>query len=598
MSFTGLFIRRPVMTTLVMAGILIFGLVAYRQLPVSDLPAVDYPTISVSANLSGASPETMASAVATPLEKQFSTIPGITAMTSTSGQGTTQITLQFDLSRNIDAAAQDVQAALSQAQRTLPQDMLPPSFRKVDPSSSPIVLYAARSSTMPLSQLDEYAETFLAQRLSTVDGVAQVQVYGSQKYAVRIQLDPQQLSARSIGIDDVANAVQNGNVNVPTGILWGTDKAYAVESQGQLTNAAGFANLVVAYRDGAPVRLGDLGNVLDSVQDTKQASWFNGQRAIVLAIQRQPGTNTVEVAQRIRDEVDQLRPQLPPAVELSTLYDRSQTVKASVADVKFTLFLALCLVVLVIFLFLRNIRATAIPALALPMSLVGTFAVMYLLGYSLDNLSLMALTLAVGFVVDDAIVVLENVVRHMEHGESVWDAALNGSREISFTVISMTLSLVAVFIPVLLLGGLIGRLFQEFAVTIAVAILVSGFVSLTLTPMLCSRWLRPEERNAPHGRWYRATERAWEGSLAAYERSLGWVMRHRGLALLFSLGILIGTFVLGHVVPKGFIPSEDTGQLNGTTETAEGTSYDAMVQHQRAAAAIVQEDPNVEGFMS
>jgi HAE1 family hydrophobic/amphiphilic exporter-1 len=598
MNFTGLFIRRPVMTTLVMAGILIFGLVAYRQLPVSDLPAVDYPTISVSANLSGASPETMASAVATPLEKQFSTIPGIEAMTSTSSQGSTQISLQFALSRNIDAAAQDVQAAISQAQRQLPQDMLPPSFRKVDPSSSPIVYYALRSTTMPLSQLDEYAETFLAQRLSTVDGVAQVQVFGSQKYAVRIQLDPQQLAARSIGIDEVATAVQNGNVNLPTGILWGTDKAYSVESQGQLTDAAGFGALVVAYRDGAPVRLGDLGHVVDSVQDTKQASWFNGQRAIVLAIQRQPGTNTVAVAQRVKDEVEQLRPQLPASVDMATLYDRSETVKASVADVKFTLFLALCLVVMVIFLFLRNVRATTIPALALPMSLVGTFSVMYLLGFSLDNLSLMALTLAVGFVVDDAIVVLENVVRHMEQGESVMDAAVNGSRQISFTVISMTLSLVAVFIPVLLLGGLIGRLFQEFAVTIAVAILVSGFVSLTLTPMLCSRWLRPEAKDAEHGRWYRATERAWEQSLSWYERSLAWVMDRRGQAMLFSLLILVGTLVLGRVVPKGFIPSEDTGQLNGTTETAEGTSYDAMVQHQRAAAAIVQEDPNVDGFMS
>jgi len=598
MNFTGLFIHRPVMTTLVMAGVLIFGLVAYRELPVSDLPAVDYPTISVSASLSGASPETMASAVATPLEKQFSTIPGVEAMTSTSSGGNAQITLQFALSRNIDAAAQDVQAAISQAQRQLPQDMLPPSFRKVDPSSSPIVYYALRSSTMSLSQLDEYAETFLAQRLSTVDGVAQVQVYGSQKYAVRIQLDPQQLAARSIGIDEVATAVQNGNVNVPTGTLWGTDKAYSVVSQGQLRNAAAFAGLVVAYRDGAPVRLGDLGNVVDSVQDTKQASWFNGQRAIVLAIQRQPGTNTVAVAQRVKDEVQQLRPMLPAAVDMQTLYDRSQTVKESVSDVKFTLFLALCLVVMVIFLFLRNVRATTIPALALPMSLVGTFAVMYLLGYSLDNLSLMALTLAVGFVVDDAIVVLENVVRHMERGESVMDAALNGSREISFTVISMTLSLVAVFIPVLLLGGLIGRLFQEFAVTIAVAILVSGFVSLTLTPMLCSRWLRREETHAEHGRWYRATERAWEASLAGYERSLAWVMERRGLAMLFSLGILIGTVVLGRIVPKGFIPSEDTGQLNGTTETAEGTSFDAMVAHQRAAAAIVQEDPNVEGFMS
>jgi hydrophobic/amphiphilic exporter-1 (mainly G- bacteria), HAE1 family len=598
MNITGLFIRRPVMTTLVMAGILIFGLVAYRELPVSDLPAVDYPTISVSASLPGASPETMASSVATVLEKQFSTIPGVEAMTSTSGQGSTQISLQFALSRDIDAAAQDVQAAISQTQRQLPQEMLPPSYRKVDPSSQPILFYALRTTTLPLPQLDEYAETFLAQRLSTIDGVAQVQVYGSQKYAVRIQLDPQQLAARNIGIDEVSTAVQNGNVNLPTGTLWGTDKAYSVESDGQLTNAAGFGALVVAFRDGAPVRLADLGRVIDSVQDTKQASWFNGQRAIVLAIQRQPGTNTVAVAERIKAEVERLRPELPASVDMATLYDRSQSVKQSVADVKFTLFLALCLVVMVIFLFLRNVRATTIPALALPMSLVGTFAVMDLLGYSLDNLSLMALTLAVGFVVDDAIVVLENIVRHMEQGEPVMEAAVNGSREISFTVLSMTLSLVAVFIPVLFLGGLIGRLFQEFAVTIGVAILVSGFVSLTLTPMLCSRWLKPEREQGQHGRFYQVIERAWEGSLAWYERTLEWVMDRRGLAMLFALLILVGTIVLGRIVPKGFIPSEDTGQLNGTTETAEGTSYDAMVAHQRAAAAIVQEDPNVEGFMS
>jgi hydrophobic/amphiphilic exporter-1 (mainly G- bacteria), HAE1 family len=598
MNFTALFIRRPVMTTLVMAGILIFGLVAYRQLPVSDLPAVDYPTISVSASLPGASPETMASSVATPLEKQFSTIPGVATMTSTSNQGGTSITLQFALSRNIDAAAQDVQAAISQAVRQLPQNMLPPSFRKVDPSSSPILYYALRSSMMPLSQLDEYAETFLGQRLSTVDGVAQVQVYGSQTYAVRIQLDPQQLAARSIGIDVVADAVDNGNVNVPTGTLWGTDKAYAVVSQGQLTNAAQFGGLVVAYRNGAPVRLRDLGRVIDSVQDTKQASWYNGERAIVLAIQRQPGTNTVAVADRVKAAVDQLRPQLPASVDISTLYDRSQTVKASVQDVKFTLFLALCLVIMVIFLFLRNLRATLIPSLALPMSLVGTFSVMYLLGFSLDNLSLMALTLAVGFVVDDAIVVLENVVRHVEQGETVLDAALNGSREISFTVISMTLSLVAVFIPVLFLGGLIGRLFHEFAVTIGVAILVSGFVSLTLTPMLCSRWLKPHPENEQHGRLYRTIERTWEKSLAGYERSLAWIMDRRPLAMIFMALILIGTLLLGRVVPKGFIPSEDQGQLSGTTEISEGSSYDAMVRHQLAAMAIVQEDPNIEGYMS
>jgi hydrophobic/amphiphilic exporter-1 (mainly G- bacteria), HAE1 family len=598
MNFTELFIRRPVMTTLVMAGILIFGVVAYRQLPVSDLPAVDYPTISVTANLPGASPETMASSVATPLEKEFSNIPGVETMTSTSTQGSTSITLQFALSRNIDAAAQDVQASLSQAQRQLPQDVLPPSFRKVDPSSSPILYYALRTTTLPLPQLNEYAETFLAQRLSTVDGVAQVQVFGSMKYAVRIQLDPQQLAARSIGIDEVSRAVENGNVNLPTGTLWGTDKAYSVESQGQLTNAAEFGTLVVTYRDGAPVRLRDLGRVVDSVQDTKRASWFNGQRAVVLAIQRQPGTNTVAVAERVKAEVERLRPQIPPSIDIATLNDRSLTVKASVNDVKFTLFLALCLVVMVIFLFLRNLRATLIPSLALPMSLVGTFAVMYLLGYSLDNLSLMALTLAVGFVVDDAIVVLENIVRHIERGEPVLRAAINGSREITFTVISMTLSLVAVFIPVLFLGGLIGRLFQEFAVTIGVAILVSGLVSLTLTPMLCSRWLKPHQASVQHGRFYDYVERAWERLLGWYQRSLYWVMDRRPLALAFGALILVGTLVLGRIIPKGFIPSEDQSQLYATTEAAEGTSYDAMVKHQQAAAAIVQDDPNVDGFMS
>jgi HAE1 family hydrophobic/amphiphilic exporter-1 len=598
MNFTELFIRRPVMTTLVMAGMLIFGLVAYRQLPVSDLPAVDYPTISVSASLSGASPETMASSVATPLEKQFSTIPGVETMTSTSTQGSTSISLQFALSRDIDAAAQDVQAAISQAQRQLPRDVLPPSFRKVDPSSSPILYYALRTTTLPLPQLNEYAETFLAQRLSTIDGVAQVQVYGSMKYAVRIQIDPQELTSRNIGIDEVSAAIENGNVNLPTGILWGTDKAYSVESQGQLNNAADFGALVVTYRDGAPVRLRDLGRVIDSVQDTKRASWFNGQRAVVLAVQRQPGTNTVAVAERVKAEVEHLRPQIPPAIDIATLNDRSLTVKESVNDVKFTLFLALCLVVMVIFLFLRNLRATMIPSLALPMSLVGTFAVMYLLGYSLDNLSLMALTLAVGFVVDDAIVVLENIVRHIEAGEPVMQAAIRGSREISFTVLSMTLSLVAVFIPVLFLGGLIGRLFQEFAVTIGVAILVSGIVSLTLTPMLCSRWLKPHQPDEQHGRWYRVIESAWEKSHSWYQSSLYWTMEHRPLMMAFGGAILLGTVLLGRVVPKGFIPSEDQSQLYVTTEAAEGTSYDAMVKHQMAAAAIVQEDPNVDGFMS
>jgi HAE1 family hydrophobic/amphiphilic exporter-1 len=597
MNMSEPFIRRPVMTTLVMSGILIFGGLAYRLLPVSDLPSVDYPTISVSASLPGASPETMASSVATPLEKQFSTIAGVETMTSTSSQGSSSITLQFALSRDIDAAAQDVQAAISKVLRQLPEGIRAPSYQKVDPSASPILYLALRSQTLPLQQLDEFAETSLAQQVSTVDGVAQVQVYGSQKYAVRVQLDPQALAVRKIGIDEVADAITAGNVNLPTGVLWGTDKAYSVESNGQLNDAAAFRPLIVAFRNGAPVRLQDLGQVLDGVQDSKVASWYNGTRAIVLAIQRQPGTNTVAVAGRVKSLLARLESQLPASVQAETLYDRSQSIEDSVTDVKFTLFLTLCLVILVIFLFLRNLPATIIPSLALPMSLVGTFAVLYLLGYSLDNLSLMALTLSVGFVVDDAIVMLENIVRHIERGEGVLEASLKGSREIGFTILSMTLSLVAVFLPVLLLGGLIGRLFREFAATIGVAILVSGFVSLTLTPMLCSRFLKPH-REQRHGRIYLATERVYQRALAGYERSLAWVMDRRPLALVFSLLILMGTVVLGRLVPKGFIPSEDQGQLYGTTEAAEGTSYDAMVKHQQVAAAIVQEDPNVAGFMS
>jgi HAE1 family hydrophobic/amphiphilic exporter-1 len=597
MNPSAIWIRRPVMTTLVMAGILIFGALAYLRLPVSDLPSVDYPTISVSANLAGASPQTMAAAIVTPLEKEFSRISGVDAMTSTSSQGAASITLQFDLDRDIDAAAQDVQAAIARTLRQLPAEIQPPSYQKVDPSAAPILFLALTSRTLPLSQLDEYAETFLAQRISTVSGVAQVQVFGSQTYAVRIQLDPQALAARGIGIDEVAGAVASGNVSLPTGTLWGTDKAYSVEADGQLENAAAFRPLVVAYRNGAPVRLGDLGRVLDSVQNTKVASWFNGTRAIVLAVQRQPGTNTVEVANGVKAVVAGLERELPGSVELRTLYDRSVSIRDSVAEVKFTLFLTLFLVVLVIFLFLRSLRATAIPSLALPMSLAGTFAVMHLLGFSLDNLSLMALILSVGFVVDDAIVMLENVVRHVERGEDVRRATFDGAREIGFTIVSMTLSLVAVFIPILFLGGLIGRLFREFAVTIGVAILLSGFVSLTLTPMLCSRFLKPAgvER---HGRFYAATERLWRRSLGAYERSLAWVMDRRPLALAFSAAILAGTIVLAALVPKGFIPSEDQGRINGTTLAAEGTSFDAMVKKQQAAAAIVGRDPNVEGFMS
>ncbi len=597
MNISGLFIRRPVATTLVMLGILLFGVMGYRLLPVSDLPNVDFPTISVNANLPGANPETMAAAVATPLERQFSTIAGIDAMTSNSTQGGTSITMQFDLSRDIDAAAQDVQAAISRVQRQLPRDMLPPSFRKVNPADSPIIFLALSSPTLSLSTLDEYAQTILAQRISTVSGVAQVQVFGSQKYAVRVQIDPQALVARGIGLDEVAAAVDAGNPNLPTGILWGPHRAHTVRADGQIVSAPEFRQLVVTYRNGAPVRLQDVARVLDDVENNRNSAWFDGTRAIVLAVQRQPGTNTVAVAAAVKRMVTELGPQLPASVQLQTLYDRSLSINDSVHDVKVTLFITLCLVVLVIFLFLRNLSATVIPSLALPLSIVGTFAAMYLLGYSLDNLSLMALTLSVGFVVDDAIVMLENIVRHMEMGKPRLQATFDGAREIGFTILSMTLSLSAVFIPVLFMGGILGRLFHEFAVTIGIAILVSGFVSLTLTPMLCSRFLRPP-REERQGRFYEVSEGVYRRSLRLYERSLAWVMDHRRAALAFSVMILLGTAGLFVLVPKGFIPNEDSGFLTGTTETLEGSSFDAMVQHQQQVAAVLSQDPNIEHFMS
>ena len=597
MSISGLFIRRPVATTLVMLGILMFGLMAYRLLPVSDLPNVDFPTISVSAGLPGASPQTMAAAVATPLEKQFSTIAGLDAMTSSSTLGGTNITLQFTLSRDIDAAAQDVQAAISKTLRQLPPGIQPPSYNKSNPADSPILYLALTSSTLPLPRLDEWGETFLAQRLSTVSGVAQVQVFGSAKYAVRIQVDPKALAARGIGLDEVTAAVSAGNPNLPTGTLWGPQRAYTVLADGSISSAPEFRQLAVSYQNGAPVRLQDVARVLDDVQDSRNASWYDGKRAIVLAIQRQPGTNTVQVADGVKSTVASLSSQLPASVEVNTLYDRSVSIHQSVNDVQVTLLVTLCLVVMVIFLFLKNLSATVIPSLALPFSIIGTFSVMYLMGYSLDNLSLMALTLSVGFVVDDAIVMLENIVRHLEKGKRPMQAALDGAREIGFTILSMTLSLTAIFIPVLLMGGIIGRLFHEFAVTIGVAILVSGFVSLTLTPMLCSRFLRPpkEER---HGRWYEATEGVYRRGLAFYQRSLGWVMDRRGLALAFSGAILVATAGLFVLVPKGFIPTEDTGQIQGTTETLEGSSFENMRDHQLAVADIVARDPNVAHFMS
>jgi hydrophobic/amphiphilic exporter-1 (mainly G- bacteria), HAE1 family len=598
MNIAELFIKRPVMTTLVMAAILLFGIMGYRLLPVSDLPNVDFPTILVSATLPGATPETMASAVALPLEKQFSTIAGVDNMTSVSAQGASNITLQFTLDRNIDAAAQDVQSMISKAAKDLPQNMpTPPSYQKVNPADQPILYIALSSPTLRLSDVDEYAETLMAQRISMVSGVAQVQVYGSQKYAVHVQLDPRALAYRQLGIDEVEAAVEKGNVNLPTGTLYGQHQAFAVQANGQLMDAAAYRPLIVAYRNGSPVRINQIGTAIDSVENDKVAAWYNSTRAIVLAIQRQPGTNTVEVVNSIKALLPTFRKQMPASVDLNILYDRSVSVRQSVNDVKFTLMLTVGLVILVIFLFLRNVSATIIPSLALPMSIVGTFAVMYLLGYSLDNLSLMALTLSVGFVVDDAIVMLENIVRHMEGGEGVLQAALNGSREIGFTILSMTLSLAAVFLPVLFMGGILGRLLHEFAVTIGAAILVSGVVSLTLTPMLCSRFLKPPKEQH-HGRFYRLSEQGFDATLGFYERTLKPVLRHRVATMMVLLALIAGTGYLFMAIPGGFLPSEDTGSVFMFTEAQQGISFESMKAHQKEIAKIVMSSPYVDNIMS
>src|SRR5512137_1164050 len=528
MNISELYIRRPVTTTLIMLSILLLGIAGYRLLPVSDLPNVDFPTIVVSAAVPGASPETMASAVATPLEKQFSTIAGIDAMTSVNAQGLTQITISFDLSRNIDAAAQDVNSAIAGALKQLPQNMpSPPSYRKVNPADQPVLYLALSSATLPLSDVDNYAQTLIAQRVSMISGVAQVQVFGSQKYAVRVQVNPRALASRGIGIDEVAFAIAKANVNLPTGTLYGATQAFTVQATGQLNDAAAYRPIIVAFRGGSPVRLQEVANVIDSVENDKVASWYKDTRAIILAIQRQPGTNTVEVVDSIKKLIPVFREQMPAALNLNIMFDRSESIRDSVEDVQFTLLLTVCLVVMVIFLFLRNLSATVIPSLALPMAIVGTFAVMYLMNFSLDNMSLMALTLSVGFVVDDAIVMLENIIRHVEMGEPVMEAALKGSREIGFTILSMTISLVAVFLPVFFMGGLIGRLLHEFAVTIGMAILISGFVSLTLTPMLASRFVRPHAASERHGTLYQLSERFFNGMLEFYERTLTFVLQHR-----------------------------------------------------------------------
>ena len=584
------------MTTLIMIGILVFGIVSYRKLPVSDLPTVDYPTISVDANLPGASPETMAATVATPLEKAFSAIAGIDEITSSSSLGRTNITLQFALDRGVEAAAQDVNAAIGKTLPFLPSTILPPNYHKQNPSAAPILNIALTSNVLPMTDVDEYAETTIAQRLSMIEGVAQVNVWGSAKYAVRVQVDPDQLASRNVGVSQVANAIRNNNVMLPTGVLYGKTHTYTVQATGQMNDADEFRRLIVSYKNGAPVRLADVANVLDDIQNNKSASWYETERSINLFVQRQPGTNTVEVATRVKAALAEVERGLPPTLKVHVQYDRSISIENAVRDVKFSLLVALVLVVAVIFIFLRSGVATLIPSLTLPLAIIGTFSVMYALDFSVDNLSLMALTLAVGFIVDDAIVMLENIIRHIEMGKPPMQAALEGAHEVGFTVLSMCLSLSAVFLPLMFMGGIIGRLFREFAITIAVAILVSGLVALTLTPMLCSRLLRARGDEPAHGRLFNLSERAFDALRRAYERSLGWVMRHRPLTLVFSAAILVLTGVLWTVIPKGLFPPDDTGSLNATAEAAQGTTFTEMLRYAKLVSTKLATDSNVASY--
>ncbi len=594
MNISEVCIRRPVLTTLMTASLIVFGAFAYRLLPVAALPAVDFPTIQITATLPGASPETMAASVASPIERQLSTISGISSMNSSSSLGTTQITIQFDLGRNIDGASLDVQTALAVAQRRLPVEMTtPPFFRKVNPGDFPVVFISMRSTTMPLSALNDYAETVLAPTLSQLPGVAQVLVYGAQKFAVRVQVDPRAAAARNISLDEIRTVVAKANSSAPVGTLQGPQQSVTLLATGAMERASAYRDVVVAYRNGAPIKLSEVANVIDSVENSRIATWFNDSRAIVLAVQRQPDANTVEVVDMVRAKIPAMRAQIPPAIEMQTLFDRSLSIRAAVFDVQETLAIAICLVIMVIFLFLRKVSATIIPALAVPISLIGTCAAMYAFGFSINNMTLLALTLSVGFVVDDAIVMLENIVRHIEGGMRPFEAALKGSREIGFTIISITFSLIAVFIPVLLMGGMVGRVFSEFAVSITVAIIVSGFVSLTLTPMLCARVLKAHRPDEKQNFVLRAFERMFEAWLRAYEWSLDLVLKAKSIMLMVTLATIVGTVWLYVVVPKGFFPTEDTGFMIGITEGKTDISFAAMAEHQRKVADLVRKDPAV-----
>ena len=595
MNLSRIFIERPVATSILVAAIVIFGLIAFRALPVNELPSVDFPTIRVDAELRGANPEIMASTVATPLERQFSQISGVDSMNSFSIAGRTRITLQFSLERDIDSAAQDVQTAISQAMRRLPEGVDPPTLRKINPGDFAIIILALSARTLPLHELNEFAETNIAQRLSTINGVAQVLVFGQQKYAVRVFIDPEAMAKRNLGLDKVVSAIQNANSNLPSGVLQGSARSFTVKSSGKLERASGFHDLIVAYQDGMPVRLSDVGRAVDGIENAKVKNWLNGDRNIALAVYRQPGANTVEVVKRVRALFEEIEREAPPGVKIGVLNDRSQFIEASIREVEFHLLLSVSLVVLVILAFLRSARSTLITALILPTSVIGTFAAIYLLGFSLNNLSLMAIILAVGFVVDDAIVVLENITRHMEMGKDRLQAAFDGSKEIAFTVISMTVSLSAVFIPILFMEGLLGRLFREFAVTIGVAVLISGAVALSMTPMMCSLMLKPAHE---HGRVYRFFERIFDASRDFYGTTLRWTMRHRGLMLSGSAVVLVLIGVIYKAVPHGFIPRQDTGVIFGNTRAPEGVTFAELERRQHQVEAIVRKHPDVEAVMS
>ncbi|MDB5657130.1 MAG: acriflavin resistance protein, partial [Tardiphaga sp.] len=595
MTLSELCIRRPVMTTLITATIIAFGIFGFRLLPVSALPKVDFPTIAVTATLPGASADTMAASVAGVIERQLSTIAGVSSMSSSSSQGTTGITIQFDLNRNIDAAALDVQTALTIAQRRLPIEMLiPPSFRKVNPGDFPVLFIALTSDTLPLSAINEFGDITIGQALSQIPGVAQVTIYGTQKFAIRVQADPEAAAARGLSLEDIRTAVARANSSTPVGTLNGPKQDISLQASGQMNKAADYSQIVVAWRNGSPVKLDEVAKIYDAVENDKVATWLNGERAIVLAIQKQPDANTVAVVDGVRAKLPSLQAQLPPSIKVSVMMDRSVSIREAVSDVEETLLIAVGLVIVVIFLFLRSASATFIPALAVPISLFGTCAVMYMLDYSINNMTLLALTLSVGFVVDDANVMLENNVRHIEHGMKPFDAALKGAREIGFTIISITFSLIAVFIPVLLMGGIVGRVFREFAVTIAVAIIVSGFVSLTLTPMLCARVLKAHDPDKKQNFVLRAFERMFAAWLRGYEWALDHVLAHKALMLLVTLATLGGTIYLYMIVPKGFFPQEDTGFLTGVTEAATDTSFDAMAARQQALTEVLKSDPAVD----